>query len=534
MYNPTFPIDARHIKAYRSNPAIRLYGNRFSADQTSIELLSEFLLVVSSRKRIDEVEFNSALPSMNILREWENVDLEYSPKIRLNLKLFSFLSASKLDTRHISHRKQYSFLVNKLAEKIKTNEWNKRDMIKALESFLLGFQGAGLGRTWCAQSFIPISKNLIVGESIWNETYERRNPVTNWEQVTAGVNSYFSLNRHRFFARGGELFYLQICNALSQDNETIQDWAKEVDLQFTQEELNPDLLLRNLDSALSGMFDSCPKFVDDLAEFIDEKLDYETSRKTDMRAGYEPRYVNAGWCNKDSWQEGYLFAVELNRMLRSGMDVVETIYALDTLFTMHTLRSLIIQAARTLSDDPLSMPEYYFAITDPNEENSTLKRISHWSLKAIEKTIYLAIRKLLGDEDEAFAEKILNEADTRSGHKFFLRLAKNAGIVVPKRGPWARFVMTPQVLQVLVNITIPVGGRITYDTFKELVRKRWGIVFDEDGYGLCSKWLDVQKIYLSSTTDDWLMEMLSESGLLMQLSDSCAMVLHPNRGFEED
>ena len=180
------------------------------------------------------------------------------------------------------------------------------------------------------------------------------------------------------------------------------------------------------------------------------------------------------------------------------------------------------------------MPEYYFAITDPNEENSTLKRISHWSLKAIEKTIYLAIRKLLGDEDEAFAEKILNEADTRSGHKFFLRLAKNAGIVVPKRGPWARFVMTPQVLQVLVNITIPVGGRITYDTFKELVRKRWGIVFDEDGYGLCSKWLDVQKIYLSSTTDDWLMEMLSESGLLMQLSDSCAMVLHPNRGFEED
>jgi hypothetical protein len=55
------------------------------------------------------------------------------------------------------------------------------------------------------------------------------------------------------------------------------------------------------------------------------------------------------------------------------------------------------------------------------------------------------------------------------------------------------------------------------------------MVFDDAGFGECCEWLGVQKVYLSSDTDAWLLDMLAESGLLMQLSDSCALVLHPNQ-----
>ena len=62
MSNSTFPYDAKSEQAYKSNPAIRLFGNRFSNDQTSMELLCEFLLVIKAKKRIDVAEYATAFP----------------------------------------------------------------------------------------------------------------------------------------------------------------------------------------------------------------------------------------------------------------------------------------------------------------------------------------------------------------------------------------------------------------------------------------------------------------------------------------
>ena len=104
MFNSTFPYNATPEQAYKSNPAIRLFGNRYSTDQTSLELLGEFLLIVTSLKKIDGKEVSSALPSLDIIHSWRNSKLYYSPKVKLNLKLFAFLSASRLDSRHLTHR----------------------------------------------------------------------------------------------------------------------------------------------------------------------------------------------------------------------------------------------------------------------------------------------------------------------------------------------------------------------------------------------------------------------------------------------
>ena len=529
MSNSTFPYDAKSEQAYKSNPAIRLFGNRFSTDQTSLELLGEFLLITTSVKEIEGKELRSALPPLDDIQSWSNSKLIYSPKIKLNLKLFAFLSSSRLDSRHLTHREHYTQLIQELKKRIRIDSNDKTQVVKTLENLLLGFQGAGTSRTWCAQSFIPISRGLVAGEAIWNETKAKSHYAESWSYVLDNAKLYFSLNKHRFLARGGELLYLQICNAMKQNQEAIQAWNLDAKLEFSSEELEPEKLLNSLERGLAKFFSACPKFIDDLAEFIDDKLDPETAAKTDMHE-QQPRFVEAGWCNSATWQEGYLLAVEMNRILSSGLDVMDSVYYLETLFMLHTLRNLIMQSSRCLSNGEAKWPGYYMAINRSDEENGTLKRISHQSLKNIEKTIYMAIRSHMQDTDIVQDEKILKEADTRSGHKFFLKMAKQAGLVIPKRGAWARFVLTPQILRVLVTTIVPQQGRITYETFKQLIRARWGMVFDEAGFGECCEWLGVEKVYLSSDTDAWLLEMLAESGLLMHLSDSCALVLHPNQG----
>jgi len=529
MSNSTFPYDAKSEQAYKSNPAIRLFGNRFSTDQTSLELLGEFLLITTSVKEIEGKELRSALPPLDDIHSWSNSKLKYSPKIKLNLKLFAFLSSSRLDSRHLTHREHYTQLIQELKKRIKVDSNDKTQVVKTLENLLLGFQGAGTSRTWCAQSFIPISRGLVAGEAIWNETKAKSHYAESWSYVLDNAKLYFSLNKHRFLARGGELLYLQICNAMKQNQEAIQAWNLDAKLEFSSEELEPEKLLNSLERGLAKFFSACPKFIDDLAEFIDDKLDPETAAKTDMHE-QQPRFVEAGWCNSATWQEGYLLAVEMNRILSSGLDVMDSVYYLETLFMLHTLRNLIMQSSRCLSNGEAKWPGYYMAINRSDEENGTLKRISHQSLKNIEKTIYMAIRSHMQGTDIVQDEKILKEADTRSGHKFFLKMAKQAGLVIPKRGAWARFVLTPQILRVLVTTIVPQQGRITYETFKQLIRARWGMVFDEAGFGECCEWLGVEKVYLSSDTDAWLLEMLAESGLLMHLSDSCALVLHPNQG----
>ena len=529
MSNSTFPYDAKSEQAYKSNPAIRLFGNRFSTDQTSLELLGEFLLITTSVKEIEGKELRSALPPLDDIHSWSNSKLKYSPKIKLNLKLFAFLSSSRLDSRHLTHREHYTQLIQELKKRIKVDSNDKTQVVKTLENLLLGFQGAGTSRTWCAQSFIPISRGLVAGEAIWNETKAKSHYAESWSYVLDNAKLYFSLNKHRFLARGGELLYLQICNAMKQNQEAIQAWNLDAKLEFSSEELEPEKLLNSLERGLANFFSACPKFIDDLAEFIDDKLDPETAAKTDMHE-QQPRFVEAGWCNSATWQEGYLLAVEMNRILSSGLDVMDSVYYLETLFMLHTLRNLIMQSSRCLSNGEAKWPGYYMAINRSDEENGTLKRISHQSLKNIEKTIYMAIRSHMQGTDIVQDEKILKEADTRSGHKFFLKMAKQAGLVIPKRGAWARFVLTPQILRVLVTTIVPQQGRITYETFKQLIRARWGMVFDEAGFGKCCEWLGVEKVYLSSDTDAWLLEMLAESGLLMHLSDSCALVLHPNQG----
>ncbi|MCC5851093.1 MAG: hypothetical protein JJU29_23635 [Verrucomicrobia bacterium] len=512
------------------NPAIQLFGNRLFTDQSVSEFLVEFLLLVYAPKRFDDMEeFIGALPPVGS-SAGEPGKLEYAPQARLNLKLFSFLGASRLESRHHTHRDHHEELHTSLLNKIQiAGGGDKEDVVRTIENLMLGFQGAGSGRTWCAQSFLPVSPAFLAGESIWNESVARRQVPYDWGQVTSELNTYISMNRHRFLARGGEVLYLQLCNALRQQPEDIQTWCVEYEMGLSQEEQNPKWLQEELEKAFRTLMGYCPATLTALAEFVDVDLDKETSQKTDFDQG-ERRFVDAGWCNAESWREGYLFGVDLLRLMQANLDVVERIYLLESACAMQVLRTLAMQSHRSVCKQiGLAETGYFIAVSAPEEDRPAPRLLSQHSAKNIEKMIHQALRVDEVDlpEEEDARNKALKDSG-KYGSKLFVSLAKRIGLMVPKKGRGARFVLNEQLLRLLVVTTVPIGGRLTYDTFKSLLASRHGLVFDASGLNEASHRLKGSGIYLPADTDAWLQEMLAAAGYLIQLSDSCALVHNPS------
>jgi len=496
-----FPAIKRELQRRRSedgNPAIQLFGRRFFSDQTVPELLSEFLLLATSKKRIGKaiIDKGYVFPDIDVLKNWPmETSLAYAPKSRLNLKLFAFIGASKLETRHKSHRDHYRELLQRIQERITVSgSADKEEILKTLENLFLGFQRVGGQRTWCAQSFLPIHPEMLAAETIWKAAKARRDNIESWDEITEHGN-YFQSNQHLFLARGGELLYLQLCNLLRQSPDIIRTWCKDVNAGLDEREMTPVLLADALSDGLNEAVNSCPSTVGALAKFIDTGAEPETAR----------------------------------------------IYLLETACAMQVLRSLCAQSARYAdNDDTIKQGSgalnYVWAFSDPEGRSDTIKHISRRSVSAIQRLIQKAIRHpdiLKNIKEQKQREGIrwkdpYKEADRRYGHKLFLTLAKRLGMIVPRRGTGARFVLTDHLLRYLVLTTIRPGEIMTYDTFKKQVFQRHGMAFDDEHLRGACRWCGTRPLTtLGDNIDKWLTDMLSSAGMLVKLSDSCSMVENP-------
>ena len=524
------------------NPAIQLFGSRFFSDQTVLEFLVELLLVAYSPKLLayspknieDMKPFNKIFPDRDILQNWDkNKSLLYAPPARLNLKLFSFIGASKLETRHESHKKHYNDILNELRNRIDSDSPGEEDdILRTIENLFLGFQGAGFDRTWCAQAFIPISKNILAGETIWRQTKAKYDLVKDWSEAL----KHFSRSQHIFLARGGELLYLQLCNALRQSSEGIDSSSRLLGISLNETEADPVKLYEALGEAFNEIMVSCPPALDKIALLIDQ-IDGETAQRTDGEMDNE-RFTKCGWCPEDSWREGYLFAVEFLRVCQAEIDPIERIEMLKLCCAFQVLRSLCTQSARVVpwSKERLNNGNglrFIWAISSPSGEDSIVKQVSQRNLKAIQQLIYNAIRipEIKGNVEKYYRKTstdLYKEADTRYGDRFFLSLSKKIGFVVPKKGPGARFVLSDQMIRYLVLVLIRPGERCTLDTFKGLMFAHYGLAIDGKYIQRACAWSDYPALSeLEAGNDDWLVQKLRASGFLIHLSDACSLVRNP-------
>jgi hypothetical protein len=534
MMTKPFPPINRALAGQDKNPAIMLFGRRFFSDQTALEFLAEMLLVLHAPKLIGDETIGDdlLLPRREQLVNWPTGKaLSYRPRMRLNLKLFAFLGSSKLDTRHSSHRQHYKELLQRMKDQMVTgNAVSKDDVLRGLENLFQGFQGAGLSRTWCAQTFMPISPGVLAGEAIWNETQANAVEDLSWDQVTDSLTTYFSLSGHNFYARGGEVLYLQLCNALRQPEANVLTWIENNQLNLSDQERSPGKLYDLLIRALPRITNQCPPGIQTLASWVDQ-IDPETTAKTDERKPAE-----CGWCPEESWPEAYLFAVELSRICRANLDPIERVELLVVCCALQVLRSLCAQSARydsTLDENRKAAGGslgFAWIIAGPSQGDRDAWKLSERNLMAVQNMIYTAlrhedIRKLNDDDDYA-------DADRRYGHKLFLSLAKKIGLIVPQRGPGAHFTLNDKTLRYLVFCLIRPGHKCTLDSFKVALYSHYGIAITGEQLSKACGWSGVPALESSlSRTASWFEEMLSAAGFLVRLSDACSLVQNP---FEEE
>jgi hypothetical protein len=533
----SFPIGVRDISSLEDqNPAVQLFGRRFFGDQPSLEVLSEFLLVLTSTKNIGHDSVETLFPTINCLKNWKSEILSYEPKAKLNLKLFAFLGSSRLETRHATHRKHCEELWAEMKTKIVASDLEKDEVLRILSNLFLGFWGNGAERTWCAQTFLPVSKSLLTTESIWNESAARRDTnADSWNYILDNFNAFVSVNKHRFLARGGEMLYLHICNALRQPQQKLQEWfdthaagGQTLAALLTHEERDPALLLKALQSGFESLFRQTPKTFDQLADFIDSGIDAQTAQSSDMTNG-EPRRAKCGWCPEASWREGYLFAVELKRILSANIDVIEAVDLMEVACALHIMRSLAAQSLRAVSNNTSDGFDYRIIVSDIDGDHRRIKEFSRLSLNQVCRDIHAALRlpEIQDSLDQSKLPKIYKEADDRYGRKLYLRIGKAIGLIVPRRGAGMRVVITDKILRYLLLSLVP-GQRMTIDTFKRQVELHHGLVFEEGALQAARTPPGKAELLDSSdNADSHLERMLDASGVLVRLSDSCSLVRNP-------
>lgn len=513
------------------NPAIRLFGSRFFIDQTVMELLTEFLILVFSEKWIGyERKIITPMPSYLELQEWSvrpQDELYYKPPVKLNLKLFAFLSCSKVETRHVIHEKHYKYLVEKLAKRVRMNSGDTDSAIDWIEELFRSFQGAGFNRAWCAQTFYPISTSLLTQETIWNETISKREPLNSWADCIEGFNKYYSVSKHRFMARGGELLYLQLCNVFITNQDLIKDLAGM--MGFSEEESDLKKLHESLQEGLHKLNSQYTQSFDKLVDFI-ESLDEETHAKTNS----EKNRLSCEWCPRETWRESFLFAVEIKRLLDAVLDPVERLELMMTGCALQVLRSISAQSIRYGGDQSDKVhdnaPGYAWIFSSPDTSSRQQRLASHANLQVMQGVIQKALRHQALRENtrkskDKSEEQLYSEADRKYGHKLFLSLGKRLGILVPRTGTGTRFIMTDSLLRYLVLVLLSPGDRCTYDQFMEKLYRHFGIAIEGKELTDALKWSGMPvNSNLYSSKESWLAEMLRAGGFLTELSDACSIV----------
>lgn len=509
----------------QKNPAIRLYGRRFYKDQTPIEYLAELLLVFASAKKsnndtdtlIEQGKFGFSLAID---------DPCYYPEDRVALKLFSFFPSSKLETRHPIHHEAYKKATQLLAEQILPHEdmEQKEEAIRLLQGLFNGFVGVAKNRTWVTHSFLPVSSAFLSREVSWQHPKALKdNSIKDWKDS----KKYLADNFRNFMGRGGELLFLQLANLFTDINTP--EITKMLALPAYAHIKNIDInqLQNVLENSLKQMLTENMASLGGLVTLIEDTLS-EFSLNDLLKKS------SLGWVPACTTPEALLFATEMHNICCAKLNALEKVYLLQTLCSMHVLRSLCFQARRI--DEAESQTEgfignYAWVTTDMEAgTDNPMRQMAEHSFVYIEALLYRALRapRLYNHQN------VLNSRDLKNGddntYRHFRKLSKELGLVIPRKGKGQRFTLHQGLLRFLVAALLKPNERVRLPEFYRRLFAHYGLALTGKELLTALQWSGSEvghHAYAVSSNTTWIEEALQQGGFLIELSDAVSMVHNP-------
>lgn len=505
-----FPSDNRKVNSEKLVPAY-IFGDRLFADQGKVELLSELLLICFSKKQLNGsiVIEDEPFPKLDQLYSISNI--EYFPKYRVLFKLFALYDHQTGDGVVKGFEGEYEKIIastSKSFMSVSSDSFeDKKKQTGILQALYKGFQEVGSNRDWCAQSFLPVSKSLIAGESIWVKAKAK-----NLDSYSDAKDN-LKHDKRSFYARSGEVLYLQLLSALNHTKADVDMFLASSDryknLKVSEAEKDPNYLRYELNKGFNSLYEcKSPDFFNELIDSFSESEDGQKS-------------VEIGFIPEETWIYGFLFAIELSRFFKSSFDIVDTVKHLENACVLQEIRTMLGESSRKLNATYPILP-----VVAPDCNNIRYKMISNEAFKYCQRQIKDALDLVA---DEVGLERLKSVQHSRYGHKLFSKLAKSIGFVLPPKGGLDHFVLSKDLIVLLVSTTLcPQDEILTLDSFLTDLKIRYGIVVDSDGFCESNKQIEKLQEINDLSIYDWFIDTLMECAYYVQLSDSLSLVKNTN------
>lgn len=480
-----------------------IYGDRFRIDQTLYEYLIEFLLVFASPKS-KELFYSKGAMSFH-----DNLDdLTYYAERKMGLKRFIFYNASKKDTSIPADKEAYDNMMKALKDKMDFNESESDVYLSYFQDLLRGYSVVLKKRSWCAQQTLPICPELIFCEAMPNLKGRK---AANISGDSIKVDSEFDFSKRAFLARGGEIYYLHVLQALMNKKAD-----KKKELEF---------LLEDLLTKQSKNISLIARFIQDTwVEFLKPSSIEKNKLYQELKLAWIPddAYIKAGEYTVD----------ELINYLSASIQQIKKIELLAEGVMLQCLR-LLHMGTKRITNTPLNP----WIVDMSNGESQDIKKLSAKSFRAVQEDFKHAInevarQKQFSGEDQV---KKVREAQKHS-LDIFRTKGKEIRCIIPVSGSFERFTLSENVLRFLVLAIIPPGEKMTLDTFMDQLYDHYGIVISPKQYRrTLNSSADNAKITIGNVLEDNVMyfqSYLESIGCLKELSDATSIVINSYNSVE--
>ena len=500
----TYPRSVNDIEKHLTNISTRIFGNRFMPDQTLYEYLIEFLLVFVSPKDDDKITGRMQFHAN------ANGYLQYWIEPRMGLRRFVFYDKSKKNNTVKVDEKAYKEL-----QEILNKKNINQEVIDGIQDLLHGYAVVIKKRSWCAQSLLPLCPEMVFCDAMPNEKYRK---TLDWPTNSNydEIDTKFDFNKRNFLARGGEVYYLHLLQALE----------KEVDKKNKLERLLMMLMKEN--SKLSSICNLIQSSWEASLELTKESL-YE---RMSLSFIPEEAYLECGKFSVD----------ELINFLSNELPSINKIEIL--------AKGVMFQILRMLSwrvDNYLQINRKSWIVDMKGNSADTVKKIAAKNYRNIEEGFITALNKSAREISVLENDYMKKIAKARQSSIDLFRLkGKELQCIIPINGPFERFSLSEDIIKFLVLALIPPKEKVTLNTFLGRMYEHYGIVIGPKEYRKSINDIDPKESrkstnYIEHSLTNAFVEnlnafqaFLTAAGFLKELSDATSIVINPYKNILEE